>query len=83
LNASSFFHGVPMNSITNPQSPSNEEDIPRLAYRIEDAAVALGVGRTLVYRLIHDGQLAVIKIGGRSLITATELDAFLARRGEK
>lgn len=72
-----------MNPIINPQSPSNEEDIHRLAYRIEDAAVALGVGRTLVYRLIRDGQLAVIKIGGRSLIAATELHAFLARRGEK
>jgi excisionase family DNA binding protein len=65
------------------QPPRTGEEISHLAYRIEDAAVALGIGRTLVYRLIHDGQLAVIKIGGRSLITATELDAFLARRGEK
>lgn len=72
-----------MNALHSPQPSSLDQMSPRLAYRIEDAASALGVGRTLMYRLIRDGQLKVVKIGSRSLISASELNAFLARGGGK
>jgi excisionase family DNA binding protein len=54
-----------------------------MAYRIEDAATALGVGRTLIYKMISEGQLTSVKVGKRSLIAVSELDAFLARGGSK
>ena len=68
-----------------PNNPTivSSHRIPILAYRIEDAAFVLGIGRTLVYQLIKDGHLAVFKVGRRSLIKASELDAFLERGGVK
>ncbi len=72
-----------MNPPVRPKPPSQAKDIPSLAYRIEDAAIALGVGRTLVYRMISEGQLTAVKVGKRSLIAVSELDAFLARGGSK
>ena len=65
------------------QQSFSPTDIPPLAYRIEDAATALGVGRTLVYRMISEGQLTIVKVGKRSLIAVSELNAFLARGGSK
>jgi len=72
-----------MNASINSEQPSVEREIPPLAYCIEDAAVALGVGRTLVYRLISEGLITRVKAGKRSLIPVAELDAFLARGGSK
>ncbi len=54
---------------------------PAIAYRIEEAAKALCLGRTTLYRLIREGKLKVIKVGKRTLISASELEAFLAEGG--
>ena len=70
-----------MNTSINNDHLTIEKEIPPLAYCIEDAAVALGVGRTLVYRLISEGLITRVKAGKRSLIPVAELDAFLARGG--
>ena len=59
-----------------------ERVITPLAYSINDAATALGVGRTTVFRLIREQKLSVVRVGTRTLITATELAAFLDRGGE-
>jgi excisionase family DNA binding protein len=44
-----------------------------LAYSINDAAKALGVGRTTIYVLINSGQLETFKIGRRTLVKADSL----------
>lgn len=54
----------------------------RLALSIEEAAEAMGIGRTLCFRLIKDGELAVTRIHGRSVVQISEIQAFLARRSE-
>ena len=41
-----------------------------LAYSPTDAARALSVGRSTLYRLIADGRLPTVKIGTRTLIPA-------------
>jgi len=56
-----------------------EKVITPLAYSIRDAATALGIGRTTLYRLIQDGQLAVVKVGARTLIPAGSLVVILDR----
>lgn len=53
------------------------EAIP-LAYRIEDARRCLGLGTTKIYELIATGALDARKAGGRTLITAESLRAYLA-----
>lgn len=54
----------------------------RLAYRIEDAAAATGIGRSSLYELISTGRLRSIKAAGRRLILADDLRAFLESQRE-
>jgi excisionase family DNA binding protein len=53
--------------------------IPALLVRAEDAAVALGIGRTKVYELMRSGVLRSVKIGGLRRIPATALADFVAQ----
>lgn len=49
-----------------------------LAYSIPDACNALSIGRTRLYALIAEGQLEARQCGGRTLIPAESLRAFVA-----
>lgn len=48
--------------------------------KIEEAAAALGIGRSLTYRLIAAGELRRVKIGKSARIPRTEIEAFVARK---
>ncbi len=48
-----------------------------LATTVEGAAQALGIGRTTVYRLINEGNLKVVKIGRRTLVTSESIRALV------
>ena len=50
----------------------------RLAYSVDEACQALGIGRALVYELIMSGRIHSIKVGSRRLIPASALSDFLA-----
>lgn len=45
-----------------------------LAYTVEGAADALGIGRTSVYKLIKNGELASFKAAGRRLVSRWALE---------
>jgi excisionase family DNA binding protein len=47
-------------------------------YSIKNLSFELNIGRTKIYELIKEGKLKIIKIGDRSLVTAEDLDAFIA-----
>jgi excisionase family DNA binding protein len=49
----------------------------KLAYSIQEACGLLSIGRTTLYALIGQGDLAVLKIGRRTLIPAKSLNAFV------
>jgi excisionase family DNA binding protein len=51
----------------------------RKLYPIEETAGVLGVGRTTVYGLAAKGELQLVHIGRRGLITADSLDAYVER----
>lgn len=53
-------------------------NVTRLTFSVAEAAAALGVGRTGLYRLIGDGKLRVLKVGSRTLIPRDALNAFIA-----
>jgi excisionase family DNA binding protein len=55
----------------------------RLAYTVQEAAEAASVGRTLIYEQIGKGLLAARKVGRRTLITADDLETWLARLPQK
>jgi excisionase family DNA binding protein len=54
-------------------------EFPVLLLRPEDAASALGIGRTKVYELMRSGALRSVKIGGLRRIPATALADFVAK----
>jgi len=53
----------------------------KLAYSIKEACQASSLGRSTLYKYIAAGRLNVIRVGGRTIIPAAELQALLT--GEK
>lgn len=51
----------------------------RKAYKLNEVAQTLGLGRTTIYKLIGQGELQKIKLGATTLISAESLDALLQR----
>lgn len=50
----------------------------KLAYTIQEAQEATGLGRSTIYMLISERKLRTIKVGARTLIPADSLRGFLA-----
>ena len=57
---------------------SIEHSPGKLAYGINDAMEATGLGRSFIYEAIKSGDLKTFKAGTRTLITAENLRAWLA-----
>lgn len=49
-----------------------------LLYGINDAARALGIGRSTIYRMVHDGTLEARRLGARIVIPADAVKEFAA-----
>lgn len=63
------------------RSPAHSEpDVPRLLFTVQEAAHMLGIGQTLMYRLIERDEIDSIKIGRLRRLTREALDAFAARK---
>ncbi|MGV0740334.1 helix-turn-helix domain-containing protein [Mycobacterium syngnathidarum] len=52
--------------------------VQRKLCTISNVCGQLDVGRTTVYQLIADGSLRRVKIGARTLIPQSDVDAFIA-----
>lgn len=50
----------------------------KLAYNIDEAAAAIGIGRTKLYELIKAGELQPKTVAGRRVIPRSQLEALLA-----
>lgn len=49
----------------------------KLAYRIEEACAAIGLGRSKLYEIIKAGRLAIRKEGSCTLILRSDLNRYL------
>lgn len=58
--------------------PQSQPSPPRLAYSVPEAARVIACGKTKVWELVHSGKLKARRNGGRILILAEDLQAFLA-----
>lgn len=45
----------------------------KLAYTVDEAAAAMGLGRTTVFAMIGAGELTAKKLRGRTLVTRSEI----------
>lgn len=61
--------------------PKPAPNVVPISYSVENAALALGLGRSMVFRLIREGQLSAVKVGRRTVVSVKECEAFLARLG--
>ena len=46
---------------------------------VEEAAMLLGIGRTVAYRLVQSGDLRSVKIGRRRLVVRISIEEYVAR----
>lgn len=51
----------------------------QLLVSIEDASASIGIGRTKLYELLAEGELTLVKVGRRSLIPVTSIEALVRR----
>lgn len=49
-----------------------------VSYRINDFGKVIGISRTSIYAMIKRGELQTIKIAGRTLIPASEVQRLLS-----
>jgi excisionase family DNA binding protein len=58
--------------------PTKEEPpLKKLAFSVHEAAGALGLSASSIWKWISLGQLRAVRVGGRTLIPADELDRIL------
>lgn len=50
----------------------------KLGYSIAEACAATSLGKTTIYAHIAAGRLRIVRLGGRTVIPAESLTAFLA-----
>ena len=55
----------------------------KVLLRIDEAAAALGVGRSFLYSLVQRGEIASVKLGRARRIPVAALDRFVAERLEE
>ncbi len=53
--------------------------LPKLAYSVAEVCHLLGLGRTGVFKEIRERRLRAVKAGRRTLIPASEVQAWLDR----
>lgn len=59
------------------QSPPPEFPREKLTYTVKEAAVAIGVSKSTIYKAFAAGNLSAIKLGNRTLIPADALRAWM------
>jgi excisionase family DNA binding protein len=52
--------------------------VPRRAFHMVEASKMLGVSASTIYRHANEGRIKLVKIGGRTLITAAEIDRLVS-----
>ncbi len=58
----------------------NFSSVILLAYSVARLSDALSLSRTTIYRLIADGELHPIRVGSRTLVAASEVDQWIAKK---
>lgn len=51
----------------------------RKAFKVNEVAQALGLGKTTIHKLLRDGELQKIKLGRATLISAESVEALIQR----
>jgi len=58
-------------------------DNERLLLTVPEAAMRLGLGRSLIYQLVMSGELASVKVGRARRVPVSALENFVERIAEE
>jgi excisionase family DNA binding protein len=64
------------------QTQSETHSVPRLAWRVNELAEAVGLSERQIYRLQEDGTLTGFKVGRARLISADSVQRWLTSAQE-
>jgi excisionase family DNA binding protein len=62
------------------KGPAPETPIDRRLASMPAVAEALGVSPKTVWRLLRDGKMPCVRMGGRTMIAVSDVDAFVAAK---
>jgi excisionase family DNA binding protein len=63
-----------------PPPPPPPQQTHRRLYKVPEARQQLGsISQTTFYQLVKAGELSIVKIGRRTFVAASELDAYIQR----
>lgn len=55
-------------------------NLPKLAVSVPETCDLTGLGETTIWKLIREGELKVVRIGRRTLVPVSEIEALLNSR---
>lgn len=58
---------------------STTPELPPIVISVNRAARRMGLGPTKTWEMIRDGELPVVRLGGRTLVRIADIDALLER----
>jgi excisionase family DNA binding protein len=64
-------------AVTKPEEKIPAESDPR-AFSVKETCKRLGIGASLFWKFVGRGQIKVVRLGGRTLVTAEEIRRVLA-----
>jgi excisionase family DNA binding protein len=62
---------------------TTQTEVPAVLYRVDEAARALRLSRSVIYELIRSGQLRSVKQGTRRLIPVSALNEYVASLADR
>lgn len=57
----------------------NPQAVEPVFYTADEVCQVLGIGKTLLYRLIEEGTIRKGKLGGKAVFRRTDIDAVIAK----
>ncbi len=76
--ASTTDHDNDMEQLGREDKVMEQREIPPVLYRVNEAAEALRLSRSVLYELIRSGRLRTVKQGRRRLVPVAALDEYVA-----
>ena len=74
---------MPTEGPKQPRRTRDTNQIPRLLYRMPEAAHALGISLTTAYDLVYRGLIPSVRLAGRLRVPAEGLQETIRRMGQK